>query len=124
MTEALITDLAQLQDVRVISRTSVMLYKQSKKNLPEIARELNVEGVVEGGVVHAGGRVRVTAQLILAETDQHLWARSYEYDVSDVITLQREISSAISQAIHAELTPGARARINTLQRVNPVAYEF
>jgi len=124
MTEALITDLAQLQEVRVISRTSVMPYKQSKQSLPEIARQLHVDGVVEGGVVRSGGRVRVTAQLIQAATDQHLWARSYERDLGDVVTLERELSSAISQAIHAQLTPGTRARMETAQRVNPDAYEF
>jgi len=120
MTEALITDLAQLQEVRVISRTSVMPYKQSIQSLPEIDRQLNVDGVVEGGVVRSGGRVRVTVQLIRAATDQHLWAHGYERDLSDVVTLQRDLSSAISEAIHAQLAPSAHAA----QRVNPAAYDF
>jgi len=124
MTEALITDLAQLQNVRVISRTSVMPYKETSKALPQIARELKVDGVVEGSVLRSGGRVRVTAQLIHAATDQHLWARSYERDLSDIVTLQRELSASISGAIHSELTPEARPRLQTAQPVNPEAYEF
>jgi len=119
MTEALITDLAQLQEVRVISRTSVMRFKNTKESLPEIAKELNVDGVVEGGVVRSGQRVRVTVQLIRAATDQHIWAHGFERDISDVITLQRDLSSAISASIHTELMPHARA-----QRVDPNAYDF
>jgi len=120
MTEALITDVAQLKEVRVISRTSVMPYKQSKQSLPQIARQLNVDGVIEGGVVRSGGRVRITVQLIQASTDQHLWAHSYERELSDVVTLQRDLSSAISQALHAQLTRSGHAA----QRVNPAAYDF
>jgi TolB-like protein/tetratricopeptide (TPR) repeat protein len=124
MTEALITDLAQLRDVRVISRTSVMPYKETKKSLPEIARDLHVDGIVEGGVLRSGGRVRITVQLIHAATDHHIWARSYERDMSDVVTLQREIAGAITEALRAELTPDAVARIRTPRPVNPEAYEF
>jgi TolB-like protein/DNA-binding winged helix-turn-helix (wHTH) protein/Tfp pilus assembly protein PilF len=120
MTEALITDVAQLKEVRVISRTSVMPYKQSKKSLPEIARQLNVDGVIEGGVVRSGGRVRVTVQLINAATDQHLWAQSYERDFSDVVSLQGDLSSAISHALHAQLTHSGHAP----RRVHPAAYDF
>ena len=98
MTEALITDIAQLQDVRVISRTSVMRYKQTKETLPQIAKELNVDGIVEGGVVHSGSRVRVTLQLIRASNDQHIWAQSFERDMSDIVTLQRDLSSSMSRA--------------------------
>ena len=119
MTEALITDLAQLKEVRVISRTSVMRYKQTKLSLPEIAKQLNVDGVVEGGVVHSGDRVRVTVQLIGAKTDQHIWAHAYEGEMKDVVTLQRDLSSSISNAIHAELTP-----LRAVQPVNPEAYEL
>jgi TolB-like protein/DNA-binding winged helix-turn-helix (wHTH) protein/Flp pilus assembly protein TadD len=124
MTEALITDLAQLRDIRVISRTSVMPYKASKKSLPEIARDLNVDGIVEGGVLRSGGRVRVTAQLIHAATDHHLWARSYERDESNIVTLQRELAAAITEALRGELTPEARARIRTASPINPEAYEL
>lgn len=121
MTEALITDVAQLKEVRVISRTSVMPYKQSKQSLPEIARQLNVDGVIEGGVVRSGSRVRITVQLIQASTDQHLWARSFERDFGDVVSLQRELSSAISEALHAELAAGAA---QAARRIDADAYEL
>ncbi|HEV8659400.1 MAG TPA: winged helix-turn-helix domain-containing protein [Thermoanaerobaculia bacterium] len=124
MTEALITELAQLRDIRVISRTSVMPYKASKKSLPEIARDLNVDGIVEGGVLRSSGRVRVTAQLIHAATDHHLWARSYERDESNIVTLQRDLAAAITDALRGELTPQARARIRTASPINPQAYEL
>ena len=124
MTEALITDLAQLRNVTVISRTSVMPYKRSSKSLPQIARELNVDGVVEGGVLRAGGRVRVTAQLIYAPTDHHLWASSYERNESDVVTLQREVAASITDALRAELSPEATERLHTASHVDPVAYGF
>jgi len=119
MTEALITDLAQLQDVRVISRTSVMRYKQTKESLPQIAKELDVDAVVEGGVVRAGSRVRVTLQLIRASNDQHIWAQSFERDFSDILTLERELSASMSHALHAELTP-----LPPVRRVDPAAYEL
>ena len=121
---ALITDLAQLRNVTVISRTSVMPYKRTSKSLPQIARELGVDGVVEGGVLRAGGRVRVTAQLIHAPTDHQLWASSYERDESDVGTLQREIATSITEALRAELSPEARARLHTAAQIDPVAYGF
>jgi len=124
MTEALITDLAQLRNVTVISRTSVMAYKRSPKSLPQIARDLSVDGVVEGGVLRAGGRVRVTAQLIHAPTDHHVWARSYERNESDVVTLQRELAASITEALRAELSPEARARLHTDAQIDPVAYEL
>ncbi|HEX2713155.1 MAG TPA: serine/threonine-protein kinase, partial [Candidatus Acidoferrales bacterium] len=92
MTEALITDLAKIKALRVISRTSAMQYKGVRRPLPEIARELNVDAVVEGSVLRSGGRVRITAQLIHAATDQHLWAESYERDFRDVLSLQREVA--------------------------------
>lgn len=124
MTEALITELAQLRDIRVISRTSVMPYKASKKSLPEIARDLNVDGIVEGGVLRSGGHVRVTAQLIHAVSDHHLWARSYERDESNIVTLQRDLAAAITEALRGELTPEAQARIRTTSPINPEAYEL
>jgi len=124
MTEALITDLAQLRNVRVISRTSVMPYKGSRKSLPQIARDLNVDGVVEGGVLRSNGKVRVTAQLIHASTDIHLWARTYERNESNIVTLQRELAAAITAALQAELTPEGRARIQSASTVSPEAYEL
>ena len=105
MTEAVITDLASFRDLRVVSRTSVMRYKGMAKPLPEIARELGVQAVVEGSVVRAGGRVRVTAQLIDAATDEHIWARSFDRDVKDVLELQGELARAIAQAVAASLAP-------------------
>src|ERR1035437_7203245 len=123
MTEALITDLAQIGALRVISRTSAMRYKGSDKSLPESARELNVDGVVEGSVLRAGDRVRITAQLIHAATDQHIWAKSYERDVSDVLALQSEVARAIAEEVQAKLTPQERARLARARPVNPAAHE-
>src|SRR5271166_4602315 len=123
MTEQLITDLAQIGALRVISRTSAMRYKGSDKPLPEIARELNVDGVVEGSVLRAGDRVRITAQLIHAATDQHIWAKSYERDVSDVLALQSEVARAIADEVQAKLTPQERARLARPRPVDPTAHE-
>ena len=105
MTDQLITDLAKVGSLRVISRTSVMRYKGTKKSLPEIARELNVNAIVEGSVIRSGQRVRVTAQLLEAPTDQHLWAETYDRDLGDVLKLQGEVADAIAQQIRAQLTP-------------------
>jgi TolB-like protein/DNA-binding winged helix-turn-helix (wHTH) protein/Tfp pilus assembly protein PilF len=105
MTEALITDLAQIGSIKVISRTSSMQYKQTKKSLPEIAHELNVEGIIEGTVQRSGDRVRITAQLIYGPSDKHLWARSYEEDLRDVFALQTNVASDIAQQVQAKLTP-------------------
>ena len=123
MTEALITDLAQIGALRVISRTSAMRYKGSDKPLPEIARELNVDGLVEGSVLRAGDRVRITAQLIHAATDQHIWAKSYDRDLSDVLALQSEVARAIAEEVQAKLTPQESARLARPRRVNPAAHE-
>jgi len=123
MTEQLITDLAQIAALRVISRTSAMRYKGSDKPLPEIARELNVDGFVEGSVLRAGDRVRITAQLIHAATDQHIWAKSYERDLSDVLALQSEVARAIADEVQAKLTPQERARLARVRPVNPAAHE-
>jgi TolB-like protein len=105
MTDELITELAKLSRLRVISRTSVMQYKGVRKPLPEIARELNVEAIIEGSAWRAGRRVRITAQLIHAASDSHLWAESYERDLRDVIALQREVARAIAQEVDVTLTP-------------------
>src|SRR5207248_4802475 len=98
------TDLAKLSSLRVTSRTSVMRYKGTKKGLPEIARELNVDGIVEGSVMRSGNRVRVTAQLLNAPKDQHLWAESYERDLGDVLSLQSEVARAIAEQVRAQIT--------------------
>ncbi len=110
MTEALITELAQIHALRVISRTSAMQYKGTTKTVPQIARELGVDGIVEGSVMRAGDRVRITAQLIHAASDGHLWARSYERDLRDILQLQSEVSRAIADEVQTTLTPQGRAR--------------
>jgi TolB-like protein/DNA-binding winged helix-turn-helix (wHTH) protein/tetratricopeptide (TPR) repeat protein len=104
MTDALITDLAQISSLKVISRTSTMRYQKSDKSLPEIARELNVDGLVEGTVQRSGDRVRITAQLIHGPSDKHLWASSYERDVGDVFALERDITEEIARQVQAHLT--------------------
>jgi TolB-like protein/DNA-binding winged helix-turn-helix (wHTH) protein/Tfp pilus assembly protein PilF len=123
MTDQLITDLAKVGSLRVISRTSVMRYKGTKKSLPEIARELNVNAIVEGSVVRSGQRVRVTAQLLEAPTDQHLWAETYDRDLGDVLKLQGEVADAIAQQIRAQLTPQQQTSLRSARAVNPAAYD-
>ena len=123
ITDQLITDLAKIGSLRVISRTSVMRYKGTKERLPKIARELNVDAIVEGSVVRSGQRVRVTAQLLQASTDQHLWAETYDRDLGDVLKLQGEVADAIAQQVRAELTPQQRVRLRVAPSVNPAAYD-
>src|SRR5262249_29003338 len=105
LTDALITDLAKRGGVRVTSRTSVMQYRDTKKTIKEIGRELNVDAVVEGTVTRAGSRVRVTAQLIQVSTDMHLWADAYDREVSEVLDLQRSLSTDIARRIHIFFKP-------------------
>lgn len=123
LTDALIAELAQVSALRVISRTSVMPYKSSRKTLPEIARELNVDAVVEGAVARAGDRVRVTAQLIEAQSDRHLWARSYECDLSDVLDVQRRVATEVTGEVRVTLTPTERERLAQPAHVDPAAHE-
>ncbi len=123
MTEALIASLAKVASLRVISRTTAMQYKGVRKPLPEIARELRVDAVVEGAVVRSGERVRITAQLIQASTDRHLWAETYERDLSDVLALQGEVTRAIVDEIQVQLTPQEKAGLTTTRRIQPEAYE-
>ena len=123
MTDALITTLAQIGVLRVISRTSVMPYKGARKPLPEIARELNVDAVMEGTVMRSGNRVRIGAQLIHAATDTHLWAKSYESDMRDVLALQNDVARSIAQEIQIQLTPQEKARLARTGPVDPEAYE-
>jgi TolB-like protein/DNA-binding winged helix-turn-helix (wHTH) protein/Flp pilus assembly protein TadD len=123
MTDELITHLGQISALRVISRTSVMPYKGARKPLPQIARELNVDAVVEGTVLRSGDRVRITAQLIEAAADKHLWAESYEGDVRDALVLQRQVARAIAEQIRINLTPREQAVLKNAQAVNPEAYE-
>ncbi len=123
MTDALITNLAQIKALRVISRTSVMHYKGTRKPLPEIAKQLNVDAVVEGTVTRSGERVRIDAQLIEARTDRHLWAQSYERDLRDILALQSEVSRAIVKEIRIKLTAEEQAYLSAARPVNPEAYE-
>jgi len=122
MTDELITDLAQISALRVISRTSVMGYKHARKPLPEIARLLNVDAVVEGSVQRFGDQVRITAQLIQAPTDRHLWAQSYEGNLRDTLTLQKQVARAIAEQVRAEVTPQEQAALKKATVVNPEAY--
>ncbi len=123
MTEALIADLGKIGALQVRSRTSIMQYKGVKKSLPEIARELNVDAVVEGSVLRVGERVRITAQLIHAPTDTHLWVDSYERDLRDILALQSEVARAIARQIEITLTPDQESRLAARRPVNPETYE-
>ena len=123
MTDELITDLAQISALRVISRTSVMVYKGARKPLPQIARELNVDAVVEGSVLRSGDQVRITAQLIEASTDKHLWSQSYEGKFRDTLAVQNRVASAIADEIRINLTPQEQASLKNVKVVNPEAYE-
>jgi len=123
MTDELITNLAQIGALRVISRTSVMSYKGVRKPLPQIARELNVDAVVEGTVLRSDKQVRITAQLIRASADKHLWAESYEGDLRDTLALQKKVARAIAEQIRIQVTPQEATVLQTVKVVNPEAYE-
>lgn len=123
LTDALITDLAQIGSLKVISRTSSMQYKQSKKSLPEIARELNVDGIVEGTVQRSGDRVRVTAQLIDGRSDQHLWANSYERDFRDLFALERDVSADIAHQVQGRIASWGESPLPQPHATNPKALE-
>jgi TolB-like protein/DNA-binding winged helix-turn-helix (wHTH) protein/Tfp pilus assembly protein PilF len=123
MTDELISDLGQISALRVISRTSVMGYKHTRKPLPQIARELNVDAVVEGTVLRSGDQVRITAQLIEASADKHLWSQSYEGELRDTLALQNQVASAIADQIRINVNPQEQAALKTVKVVNPQAYE-
>jgi TolB-like protein/DNA-binding winged helix-turn-helix (wHTH) protein/Tfp pilus assembly protein PilF len=122
MTEELITDLAKSARLRVISHTSVQRYKDTNRSLPEIARELGVDAIVEGAVLRSNDRVRITAQLIDARSDQHLWADSYEGDLRDMLSLQDEVAQRIATQVGIKMQAGQETRVPTRQ-VNSAAYE-
>jgi TolB-like protein/DNA-binding winged helix-turn-helix (wHTH) protein/Tfp pilus assembly protein PilF len=124
MTDELITDLAQISALRVISRGSVMQYKAKRETTPEIARELKVDALVEGTVSRSGDRVRITAQLIDARTDRHLWAQSYERDLHGVLSLQDEVAQAIANEIEIKLTPREQERLRSARPVNVEANDL
>ena len=124
MTETLITELSKISALRVISRQSVMQFKDSNESLPEIARQLNVDAVVEGSALLIGDRVRITVQLIEAATDVHLWADDYDRDLSDVLVLHSEVARAIAHEIQIAVTPEEVDRLANVREVNPEAYRL
>ncbi|MCH7508997.1 MAG: tetratricopeptide repeat protein [Proteobacteria bacterium] len=124
MTETLITELSKISALRVISRQSVMQFKGSNESLPEIARKLNVDAVVEGSALLVGGQVRITVQLIEAATDVHLWADNYDRDLSDVLAIHSEVARAIAREIQIVVTPEEAARLADVREVNPEAYRL
>src|SRR6185369_16430013 len=113
MTEELMTELSQISEIKVISRTSSQVYEDSHKSLPKIARELNVQGIVEGSVERSGNRVRITAQLVYGPEDRNLWAQSYERDLRDVLEIQNTVASAIADEIQVKMTPKEEARLHS-----------
>jgi TolB-like protein/DNA-binding winged helix-turn-helix (wHTH) protein/Tfp pilus assembly protein PilF len=123
MTDQLIATLGQISALRVISRTSVMGYKGARKPLPQIARELNVDAVIEGTITRSGGRVRITAQLIEGALDKHVWAQSYDGDLRDTLALQSRVARAIAEEIRVNIQPQEQAALKNVKAVNPEAYE-
>ena len=122
-TDALISSLAQIHALAVTSRASAMRYKGTTKSVPEIARELGVDAIVTGSVQRAGGRVRITAQLIRASTDTHLWANEYEREMVDILKLEAEVARAIAQEIRVQVTPDETKRLASARSVRPEAHE-
>jgi len=124
MTDSVIADLGKIKDVRVISRTSVMPYKASKKSMREIASELHADAVIEGSVMRSADRVRITVQLIDAARDQHLWSESYEGELKNVFELQGQVAQAIAQQVHAVVTPEEQKRFAAKRTIDPDVYEL
>ena len=123
MTEQLITELSRIQSLRVVSHTSVMEYKGTKKHLPQIARELGVDGVLEGSVIRENDQVRVTVQLLDGPRDRHIWSEAYERPLHGILSLQREVAEEVTRQIRIELTPEQQARVGSAHSVNPEAYD-
>jgi TolB-like protein/DNA-binding winged helix-turn-helix (wHTH) protein/Flp pilus assembly protein TadD len=123
MTDALIADLSKIHPLRIISRTSTVHYKGTKKSLPEIARELNVDAVIEGSVLRSGQRVRINVELIEADSDRHLWADSYDRELGDILKLHGEVAQAIAKQVRIQLAPEEQARFRATPTVNQAAYE-
>jgi TolB-like protein len=123
MTEALIADLAKIRSLRVVSRTTVMQFKDARRPLRQIARELQADAIVEGSVLLAGSSVRITVQLIHADTDEHLWAESYQRELRDVLVLQSEVARAVAQEINVALMPEEQAHFGSAQPVKAEAYD-
>ncbi|HET7107231.1 MAG TPA: winged helix-turn-helix domain-containing protein [Candidatus Acidoferrum sp.] len=123
MTDALITSLAQVSSLRVISRTSAMHYKGSRQPLPEIAKELSVDAVIEGSVTRSGNHLRITAQLLEARSDRHLWAKTYDRDMREIIPLQQDLADSIVSEIQPKLRPQGSASVSRKRQVDPEAYD-
>ncbi|HXJ11762.1 MAG TPA: winged helix-turn-helix domain-containing protein [Candidatus Limnocylindrales bacterium] len=123
MTDALITGLAQVSSLRVISRTSAMHYKGSRQPLPEIANELKVDAVIEGSVTRSGNHLRITAQLLEARSDRHLWAKTYDRDMREIVALQQEVADSIVMEIQHKLDPPGGTYTSSKAQVNPEAYD-
>jgi TolB-like protein len=123
LSEALTTTLAKISALRVISRTTALIYKRAQKSLPEIARELSIDAVVEGSVLRSEGRVRISAQLIHAPTDTHLWAESYDRDLRDILALQAEVVGAIAKEIRVKVTAHEQSQLARVPTVDPEAYD-
>jgi TolB-like protein/DNA-binding winged helix-turn-helix (wHTH) protein/Flp pilus assembly protein TadD len=124
MTDELITDLAQLHDLKVVSKTSIMQYKGTRKPLPQIGRELGVDAVVEGSVLRSGDRVRITAQLIRTATDRHIWAAAYDGDLKDVLSLQARVAEEITDQVKLSLSAEETGRLRRSRAVNPGAFDL
>ncbi len=121
--ESLITELSKIGTLRVISRTSAMYYRETDKSMPEIARELDVDALVEGSVLRVGNRVRITAQLIRGSNDEHLWAEDYDRDLRDILNLLSEVAGSIAGEIDIVLTPGQQERLTVERTIDPEVYE-
>jgi TolB-like protein/DNA-binding winged helix-turn-helix (wHTH) protein len=124
MTDELITDLAQIRELKVVSKTSIMQYKGTRTPLPQIGRELGVDAVVEGSVLRSGDRVRITAQLIRTATDRHIWAETYDGDLKDVLSLQARVAEAITNQVKLNLTAEESGRLRRARAVNPEAFDL
>jgi len=124
ITEALITELAKIRSLRVVSRTSVMRYRGTKESIPQIARALRAQAMLEGSVMKSGDRFRITAQLIHAAADQHLWAETYEGATSDILDVQARVARDVAAGLRAELNQDDKARLTTLRTVHPQAYSL
>jgi TolB-like protein/DNA-binding winged helix-turn-helix (wHTH) protein/tetratricopeptide (TPR) repeat protein len=123
MTEALTTDLGKISALRVISRTSVMQYKGTKKSLPEIARELQVDALVEGTVLRSGNHMRITANLVQVSPERHLWAESYDSEVVDILAVQTQVAQSVAREIQVKLTPAEQKLLSNARPVNPEAHD-
>jgi TolB-like protein/DNA-binding winged helix-turn-helix (wHTH) protein len=124
MTDELITDLAQVRELKVVSKTSIMQYKGTRTPLPEIGRQLGVDAVVEGSVLRSGDRVRITAQLIRAASDRHIWAESYDGDLKDVLSLQARVAEAVTNQVKLNLTVEESSRLRRAPAVKPEAFDL